>query len=63
MTNNDLQSNDENTQNRETPISRKTDSELRRSGKVSNSCSTCDNRRVTLVNNTLTCHEEWIGLW
>jgi hypothetical protein len=48
-TNNDLQNNTQKIKDRATRTSLKTGGELRCSGKVSSSCSTCDNSRVTVI--------------
>jgi hypothetical protein len=45
------------TKDRVTPILLKTGGELRRSGRVSSSCSISDTRRVNLVSNPVISHE------
>ena len=57
MTNNDLQNIALKTKDRVTETSRKTESELRCSGRVGSDCSTSGTRRVTLVTNPVTNHE------
>jgi hypothetical protein len=48
-TNNDLQITTQKMTDRATRTSLKTGGELRCSGRVSSSCSTCDNNRVTVI--------------
>ena len=60
-TSNDLQNITQKTKNRATRTPPKTGCELRGSGRVSSSCSTCDTRRVTVKR-----HEhrlKWKSLW
>ena len=56
-TNNDLQIIAQKTKDQVTQTTLKTGAELMCSGRVTNFCSTCDTRLVTLVTNPVISHE------